>query len=112
LQPSSWYSSESGLFSDRPHLCLQENFWDIARSVATQRYFIVDAQAGQVTRFAASIQAYTQDQYQDMLKDCGFRDSMIYPSLSGEVDPAQSDLLAILARKKIIPHCSTERTFG
>jgi 2-polyprenyl-3-methyl-5-hydroxy-6-metoxy-1,4-benzoquinol methylase len=25
-QPSSWYSTEKGLFSDAPHLCLQENF--------------------------------------------------------------------------------------
>ena len=57
LQHCSWYSSESGLFSDHPHLCLQEAFWDEGRSVATQRYFIVDAQTGQVTRYAASMQA-------------------------------------------------------
>lgn len=99
LQPCSWYSATSGLFSDRPHLCLRENFWDADQSVATQRYFIVDAQTSQVTRYAASTQAYEQDQYLDMLKKCGFRDSAFYPSLIGEIDPSQSDFYVILARK-------------
>ena len=99
LQPASWYSSESGLFSDRPHLCLQENFWDEARSVATQRYMIVDAQTSQITRYASSTQAYSQDQYLNMLNDCGFKDIAYYPSLIGTTDPAQSDFYAILAHR-------------
>ena len=99
LQPSSWYSTNSGLFSDRPHLCLQENFWDDEQSVATQRYFIVDAETSQVTRYAASTQAYTQDEYLNMLKEAGFQDMAIYPSLTGEIDPTQFDLFAIRARK-------------
>jgi 2-polyprenyl-3-methyl-5-hydroxy-6-metoxy-1,4-benzoquinol methylase len=100
LQPSSWYSAESGLFSDRPHFCLQENFWAVDQSVATQRFFILDAQTNQVTRYAASTQAYTQEQYMDMLKKCGFQDGVFYPSLIGEIDPSQSDFLVILARKQ------------
>jgi SAM-dependent methyltransferase len=98
-QPSSWYSAGSGLFSDRPHLCLQENFWDEARSVATQRYLIVDAQTSQVTRYAASMQAYTQDQYLNMLKENGFHDIALFPTLAGESDLLRSDLFAVLARK-------------
>jgi SAM-dependent methyltransferase len=99
LQPSSWYSSDSGLFSDRPHLCLQENFWHADRSVATQRYFIVDAQTGQVTRYASSTQAYTRDRYQSMLEESGFQNVAFYPSLTGEIDPTQSHLFAVLAQK-------------
>jgi SAM-dependent methyltransferase len=99
LNPSSWYSSDSGLFSDQPHLCLQENFWEDNRSVATERYIIVDAQTGRVTRYASSTQAYTQDQYLDTLKECGFQDIAFFPSLIGTIDPAQSDFFAILARK-------------
>lgn len=97
LQASSWYSSESGLFSDQPHLCLQENFWDEGQSVATQRYFIVDAQTGRVTRYASSMQAYTEQQYRELLEECGFQDITFYPSLTGETDPAQAGLFAILA---------------
>ncbi len=98
LQPGSWYSADSGLFSDRPHLCLQENFWDESHSVATERYFIVDAQTGRVTRYADSIQAYTQDQYLNMLKECGFKDIAFFPSLVGVIDPTQSDFFAIVAK--------------
>ena len=99
LQASSWYSSDSGLFSDRPHLCLQENFWDEDRSVATQRYFIVDAQTGRVTRYASSMQAYTEDQYRNVLEECGFQGIAFYPSLTGENDPTQPGLLVIVANK-------------
>jgi SAM-dependent methyltransferase len=98
-QPAGWYSAGSGLFSDRPHVCLQENFWEADQSVATQRFFIVDAQTGQVTRHAASNQAYTQQQYLEMLREGGFQEVVFYPSLMGEIDPAQSELFVILARK-------------
>jgi len=98
-QPASWYSTDSGLFSDRSHLCLQENFWDAIRSIATQRYFIVDAQTSQVTRHAASMQAYTEDQYRNLLEESGFQDIKFFPSLTGEIDPSQPDLFAILAHK-------------
>ena len=99
LGPSTWYSCDSGLFSDRPHLYLQEHFWDESRSVATTRYLIVDAQTVRVTRYASSMQAYTQDQYLGMLKESGFQDVAFYPSLVGRTDRDQSHLFAILARK-------------
>jgi SAM-dependent methyltransferase len=99
LQLCSWYSTDSGLFSDLPHLCLQENFWDEGLSVATTRYFIVEAQTSRVVRYATSMQAYTQDQYRNLLEECGFQNIAFYPSLTGEFDPSQSDLFAILARK-------------
>ena len=99
-QPSSWYSTDSGLFSDRPHLCLQENFWEEDQSVATGRYFVVDGETGRVTRHASSMQAYTEAQYRNMLVECGFQDVAFYPSLTGENDPARSVLFGILAHKK------------
>jgi SAM-dependent methyltransferase len=100
LQPSTWYSANSGLFSDRPHLYLQENFWEEEQSVATLRYFIVDGETGRVTRCASSMQAYTEAQYRNMLVECGFQDIAFYPSLAGENVPAQPGLYAILAHKE------------
>ena len=97
---STWYSADSGLFSERPHLCLQENFWDEERSVATSRYFIVDAQTSQVTRYASSMQAYTEDQYQELMEKCGFQKITYSKSLTGEVGPTQPGLFAILAHKR------------
>jgi len=99
-QPPTWYSAESGLFSDQPHLCLKESFWDPASGAATIRYLIVDASTGEVTRYAQSLQAYTDEQYRSLLTDCGFDDVRFFPSLIGVQDATQNQLMAIVARKR------------
>ncbi len=99
VRPGSWYSAESGLFSDLPHICLQENFWDADAGVVTRRYFIVDPASGEVARYAQSLKAYTEEQYRAALGNAGFRDVRFYPSLIGREDPTQADLLVITARK-------------
>ena len=99
-QPPTWYSAESGLFSDQPHLCLKESFWDPASGAATIRYLIVDTSTGEVTRYAQSLQAYTDEQYRSLLTDCGFDDVRFFPSLIGAEDTTQNGLMAIVARKR------------
>ena len=94
-----WYSAQSELFSDRPHLYLEESFWDASSNVATIRYYIVDAATSQVTRYAQSLQAYTDEQYDSVLHDNGFEAITRYPSLTGKQDPMQSDLFALVGRK-------------
>ena len=57
---TSWRSSEGGLFSDRPHLVLNESFWHDQHSVATRRMFVIDAgnhKVDQVCRNRASLYA-------------------------------------------------------
>ena len=100
LRPASWYSAESGLFSDSSHLCLQENFWDAESETVTRRYFIVDESSEEVTRYAQTLKAYTEEQYRAVLEDAGFEDVRFRPSLIGTEDASQSDLLVIAARKK------------
>ncbi len=100
----SWYSSPSGLFSDRPHLYLTENFWDAESAVATTRYFIVDAATGDVTRHAASMQAYTTEQYRSLLESKGFAGVTFYPHWNGDPDQMETDwLVVIVARKPAAP---------
>lgn len=98
-QPAGWYAAEHGLFSDRPHLCLTENFWDAQQAIATQRYFIIDGLTGEVTRHAASMQAYTDEEYQALLEKCGFTAVTFEPSLKGSPDETQRDFFVITARK-------------
>jgi SAM-dependent methyltransferase len=98
-QPRSWYSTEKGLFSEKPHLYLQENFWDSKSNVAIQRYYIVDAAAGDVAFHSSSMQAYTDEEYLALLAECGFGGAVIYPSLGGNADSPRSSLLGILSQK-------------
>ncbi len=97
--PRTWYTSSGGLFSERPHICMKEAFWDGAREVATKRYFVVDAESGRTTRFAQSAQAYTADAYLSLLQDSGFAEIEFYPLLGGAEDNCVGDLITIVARK-------------
>jgi len=101
---TSWYSCDDGggLFSDSPHLCLQESFWDPDAQATTQRFFIVDSETGEVRRHALTTEAYTDEQLRDSLVQAGFMDIRFFPSLLGVdvSDESQSVNLAIVARKE------------
>ena len=99
-QPDSWYSSEKGLFSDAPHLCLQENFWDAQAHVAIQRYFVIDAATGEAASHSSSTQAYTEEEYRSLLAECGFGEVVFYLSLGEETRDPQVGLIAVLSQKK------------
>jgi SAM-dependent methyltransferase len=97
--PSTWYSAESGLFSEQPHLCLYESFWHAERSVATERYFIVEREPVSVQRHAASLQAYTDAGYRTLLENCGSKEMSFHPSLTGKQGDGQGEFVALVARK-------------
>ena len=100
-QPSSWYATEKGLFSDEPHLCLQENFWDTKDNVAIQRYYIIDAVTGEVARHSASTQAYTDEEYRSLLAECGFGKMAFYSSLDGSPCSSGGELVGVLSQKGV-----------
>ena len=96
---TSWYAAESGLFSDAPHLCLEESFWEAEARVRTDRYLIVDCATGRVTRHASSVQAHSNEDYRALLTEAGFGDVGFFPSLTGTADESQPGLLVVTGRK-------------
>lgn len=92
-EPPSWYTAQSGLFSDQPYLCLNESYFEARRAVS--RHYVIDAQTGQVTPYASTLQAYTEAEYRDLLR--AFDPITFYPSLDGESD--DDSLCAVVARK-------------
>ncbi len=95
-----WYTSPAGLFSDQPHLVLEERFWNPARKTATVRYYVVDAGSSSVVQYGNSFQGYSNSEYQALLEGCGFSQVTFYPSLTGAPEVPTSNLLAITAQKK------------
>ena len=85
-QPATWYSAENELFADEPHLCLMESFWDDDQSVAIERYYIVDAAIGEVTRYAASPQAYEELNCTEMLVQAGFKHGRFLPIIDRQTN--------------------------
>jgi SAM-dependent methyltransferase len=97
-QPATWYSAENELFADKPHLCLMESFWNNEQCVAIERYYIVDAANGEVTRYSASTQAYEEEQLVALIKEAGFNSSDSYTSLTGQQEDI-SEMAVVLAQK-------------
>jgi len=95
----TWYSAESGLFSDKPHLCLEEVLCEAESRTTTTRFYIIDASSNRVTRYAITYQAYTDAEYRDLLANCGFSQIEIFPALARSDDKPRGDLIAVTARK-------------
>ncbi|MBN1920690.1 MAG: methyltransferase domain-containing protein [Anaerolineae bacterium] len=103
-QSPTWYTTPSGLFSDQPHLALQESFWDEERRVATDRFYIVEATPDAFTACsihgaASSMQAYTNEEYISLLGSCGFGAVTIYPSMGQGTGVLQRGLMVLQARR-------------
>lgn len=97
--PASWETASSGLFSPDPHCRLDEHFWHEDCQAATTRHYVIDAGTGEVTRCAATMQAYTDEDYDALLKEAGFGSIQRVVSLSGQEEDAHEALLVILATK-------------
>lgn len=98
-QTASWFSSPGGLFSPAPHLVLMDHAWNGQQQTATTRYYVVDAAGTGVTRFAQTMQGYSEDEYRSLLADHGFPAIRFYPGLAPDapVDPALCTILATQA---------------
>jgi len=94
---AGWRSESAGLFSDSPHIILDEAFWDEDAKTSTHRFFIIDAESGGVTRYALSNEAYTREQLRALLLEVGYRDVQFFPSLTGEVNASSGTTFALVA---------------
>ncbi len=92
-QPPNWYTTEGGLFSDQPYLCLEESWFEV--DCAMNRYYVIDAQTGKTTLYFNTLRAYTEAEYRHLLR--AFSDVTFYPSLANESN--EEYLCAIVAQK-------------
>jgi SAM-dependent methyltransferase len=95
----SWYAAQAGLWSDRPHIVLQDNAWDSEQSIAVERYTIVDAGTGALVQHAMTTRAFEEDELAHLLGDAGFAGITTYPSLLGHADDEHAGFYAVLAQK-------------
>lgn len=91
-----WYTSQHGLFADRPHIVLTSNRWDEATHTKTDRHYVIDAATGAVERCGNSLQAYTFDEYRALLAGAGF---VGIQKLEGMGNYVQSGLICLTAVK-------------
>jgi len=71
--PPNWSTHESGLFSDQPHMLLEEGFWHDDQQVAVKRWYVVDTETTEVTRYSQTVVEYTKSKLVDIVEAGGFR---------------------------------------
>lgn len=91
----------AGLFSSQPHALLSEAYWDASGLSATNRYDVLDASSAEVTRYAQSVQAYTEAGYREMLEQCSFVGVDQNALLTGDAEAAQTGLFVLMATKAL-----------
>ena len=96
---TSWYSRQAGLFSSVPHVVLVERMWSERHNTITIRHYIIDLATCNVTRYAQSAQAYTNEEYSALLINSGFSDIKFMSSLTGSTKDEQQGFQVIVARK-------------
>lgn len=92
---NTWYKAPSGLFSDTPHLCLIDNYWNDEYKVAHQYFHVIDIESGSVKRYRSTTKAWTKDEYEKLLLDAGFSEVYIEPDW-----PSNSDDLFLMRAVK------------
>jgi SAM-dependent methyltransferase len=93
---NSWYQSESGLFSERPHLCLMANHWHDDTSAAHTNFVVIDAESSEAATYTNTLQAYTTEDYRALLANAGFSDV----ELSGAWGETDGPLILLRAIRK------------
>jgi 2-polyprenyl-3-methyl-5-hydroxy-6-metoxy-1,4-benzoquinol methylase len=95
----AWHTAEASLFSEKPHLWLQEDSWNQTAGTATTRWFVIDAVTGQVHQLTQTMQAYTDDEYRRMLAEAGFDEVELLPSLGDSDGSFRDNLMVIVAKR-------------
>lgn len=70
--PPNWTTQPSGLFSDRPHLLLDEGYWHEDRQMAVKRWYVVDAETAEVVRYSQTVVEHTKPEFVNLIEAEGF----------------------------------------
>ncbi|BCV39091.1 class I SAM-dependent methyltransferase [Shewanella algae] len=71
LAEPSWQRHSQGLFLDAPHLLLTEHAWDEALQTSSTLFWVIE-ENGKVARFGSRMQAWQDEEYLQLLNECGF----------------------------------------
>ena len=94
-----WRTAQQGLFANSPHLWLEERFWDAECRATITRHYIIDASTAEVMRHAETLQAYSEEEYQQLLTSAGLENVQRFASLTGDINAVQEDVFVLVAQK-------------
>ncbi len=80
---TQWSSHESSIFCDRPHLWLQEFYWDEEARAEVHVHWILEAETGDLNRYVQCHQGWSDDELVALLAEAGLTDPAFYPPVTG-----------------------------
>lgn len=107
-QTSSWYTAPRGLFSEAPHVVLQEGYWDEASSTRTERFFVVDPTTGAVERYSLPTVAHSEETVRGMMSAAGVENVRSLPSLLGEPGEENAPFEVYVGKSPLPPSVTYE----
>jgi SAM-dependent methyltransferase len=97
-QAPTWFTAKESVFSDEPHLVLQENAWHPEARAATERFHVLSLETGEITSMVCTTQAYSDAEYTELLRQAGFAEVEQYETLAGDLPDDDSGLIVLVAR--------------
>ncbi len=88
-----WSAQERGLFSEQPHIRLDESSWNEATRTAIDRHYVLDVERGDVSLFGTTTQAYTREEYEALAARAGFSEATWR---AGWPNPHHADVFELL----------------
>ena len=77
-------------------MCLHESQWHESERVSTDRYFVIDKETETTTEYVNTLKAYSDEEYDDILKRAGFSNVSRHVSLTGVHEPDQAGLFVLV----------------
>ena len=97
--PPTWYAAPLGIFSDEPHIVLEEHAWSEDARSASTAFFVVDAESAEVSPYGERLHAYEDAELLAILGEIGFRDARIDNTFPASTSDLQHDFAAVVATK-------------
>ena len=96
-ESNEWSSQQSSIFSDKPHLWLQEFGWDEESTTEVHVHWILEQESGSLQRYIQCHKAWTETQLIALLADAGFSDPVFHPAITGESEEFEFPLVVTIA---------------
>lgn len=95
----NWFAHEKSIFSQEPHLWLEEKTWHKVKGIQTHCIYIIDSASGEVREYQQWHQAYQLQEATELLEQTGWRLQAVYGDLCGsEYDAGQSQWMVLVGK--------------
>lgn len=94
---SEWSCVPSSVFSDHPHLWLQEFGWDEETATETHVHWILETASGNLERYIQCHKAWTDEELIALLAEAGFQDPQFHAAITGESEEFEFPLVVTRA---------------